>query len=273
MARTSALIACTLTAVLTAACLAACSSTSSTSGEEARAASGAPVLASGESSAASTTNDPSAATQPAGDARPSPSAVGDSELGHRWPQPGYPIDGVGGVWIINDLPFAIRIDKVDMVDGYDWQWDRPDREPPQGFIGVTIPPGGSESRMLGAKSFIKDAPFRMWITSVTNTSSGPVMRPLTDVYFNKSYACTLFSDQFPIPYDCHAYGASKSWAGFGINRGDNYFLPNTSPFMCTNPWKRTFTFSQGDPLRTGTAEAAFYCRPPLGAVTLREVSP
>ena len=271
MPRTPAYLACALAAVLAATSLAACSSTPAGQG---RAASEAPVQMAGESGAAGTTDDSSAVGRPADDARPSDSAVAGAEPGHPiGTLPGYPIDGLGGVLIANDLPFAINVSTVDMVDGYDWQGDRPDREPPQGFVGVTIPPGGREMRMLGAKAFVKRAPFRMWFTSVTDTSSGPVMRPMTDVYFDKSYFCTVLSDLLPIPYDCHAPLASKSWAGFGINLGDNYSIDNTYPTICQKPWKRTFTFSQGDPPRTGTAEAALSCGPGTNVITFRTVSP
>jgi len=64
------------------------------------------------------------------------------------------------VTLVNNLSQPVTV-RVDEVDGYDWDGNRPDREAPQGFEQQTINPGGTITRVLGPSrnKWVDGAPF------------------------------------------------------------------------------------------------------------------
>ena len=64
------------------------------------------------------------------------------------------------VTLVNNLSQPVTV-RVDDVDGFDWDGNRPDREAPQGFERQTINPGGTITRNLGSSrsESVDGAPF------------------------------------------------------------------------------------------------------------------
>jgi hypothetical protein len=102
------------------------------------------------------------------------------------------IGNVNTVTLVNNLSQPVTV-RVDEVDGFDWNGDRPDREAPQGFEQQTINPGGKITRVLGPTNsrLVAGAPFTpvfldangkeiarvglqvvSWITSHMNPTTG-----------------------------------------------------------------------------------------------------
>jgi len=67
---------------------------------------------------------------------------------------------VDTVTLVNNLSQPVTV-RVEEVDGFDWNGDRPDREAPQGFEQQTINPGGTITRVLGPthSKWVDGAPF------------------------------------------------------------------------------------------------------------------
>ncbi|CAB4902560.1 MAG: hypothetical protein F2806_05295 [Actinobacteria bacterium] len=70
------------------------------------------------------------------------------------------IGNVNTVTLVNNLSQPVTV-RVDEVDGFDWNGDRPDREAPQGFEQQTINPRGKITRVLGPTNskWVAGAPF------------------------------------------------------------------------------------------------------------------
>jgi len=70
------------------------------------------------------------------------------------------IGNVNTVTLVNNLSQPITV-RVEEVDGFDWNGDRPDREAPQGFEQQIMNPGDKITRVLGAANskWVEGAPF------------------------------------------------------------------------------------------------------------------